>query len=137
MSAAELLAEALEAGFVIAHSPRGDRLQILSVTDELLPPCLRERLVAAKAELLRYLERREQAIAIVVESFRRLEEVYPIGCSVAGPNWSTTERAVDEAYVEACEAGDLDGLHIAVERYEQFALACFASSRSREGGSRP
>lgn len=133
-AAAQLVEEALAAGLLLSRN--GERIHIDSPTGAPLEEELCQRLLVAKGELLAYLERRERAIEIVAASFCRLTDTYPVGCPVAGPQWQVAEKAIDEAYADACESGDFAGLHAAAERYEQFALACFARSRGHEKGSR-
>ena len=90
-----------------------------------MSPSLRERLLTNKAELLRYLERRERSIEMVVATFGRLADAYPPGCSLSAPEWRVHEQAIDEAYLLACETGDLEPLRTALAVYERFALVRF------------
>jgi hypothetical protein len=132
---AALLAEALAQGYLVTRAPRAERLRVLSADGESLSAELRESLLANKAELLRFLTRREQAIEMVAASFDRLAGLFWVGCPVCGPQWSVAEAAIDAAYKRACETGSYEALEVALREYERFALCCFEASRQE--GTRP
>ena len=82
-----LVTRASAHGLILSAHPDGSHLSVASVTGTPVPGAFRAELVAHRAELLAYLRWQDMADRLLLESTRKIAEVYPSGCPLDTEKW--------------------------------------------------
>lgn len=123
--AGEIMAELRAAELVLTGN--GEQLRIDSPLGRPLPEALKQQILTHRAELLTWLAWNEWADEQLLAMTRRIAAAYRPGCTLDTPAWQQQDQALEAA----CRTHEDATFMAAIERYEEFALECFASYEHR------